>query len=139
MNSDLYQIFSIYQVWPTKQIKIVHAGAHACVHPQHVKTCTQLLCLFCYFFVSFFFNFDLFPYSKWKKNEAALQIVMDKTQLFSFIHFFQFSKELLQNGQNVPKKGQNSKLFTFRGQNMTLRNKSIEIQKFGPEAHISPH
>ena len=28
---------------------------------------------------------------------------MDKTQLFCLIIFFQFSKEVLQNGQNVPK------------------------------------
>ena len=56
---------------------------------------------------------------KMKKNEATLQIGMDKTQLFCFIHFFQFSKELLKNGWNVPKKGQNSTFYTLGGQNMT--------------------
>ena len=61
---------------------------------------------------------------------------MDKMQLFHFIHFFQFSKEDHQNGQNVPKKGQNSIFFTFGGQNMTLKNKSHKMKNFGPEAHI---
>ena len=59
---------------------------------------------------------------------------MDNMQLIHFIHFFQFSKKILQN---VPKKGQNSTLFTFGGQNMTLRNTSHKMKKIGPEAHIS--
>ena len=34
-------------------------------------------------------------------------------QLFHFFNFFQFSKEYLQSGRNVPKKGQNSKFATL--------------------------
>ena len=48
-------------------------------------------------------------------------------QLFHFINFIQFSKKNLQNGQNVPKKGKNSKKITFGGQNMTFFS--------GPKAH----
>ena len=55
--------------------------------------------------------------------DALLKKDIDKTHL-CFIHFFQFSKEVLQNGQNVPKNGQNFSFLTPGGQNMKLRNKS---------------
>ena len=50
---------------------------------------------------------------------------------FCFINFFQFSKEVLQNGQNVAQQIQNSTIFNLGVQN------SHEIKKVGPEANIS--
>ena len=38
--------------------------------------------------------------------DTTLKKDIEKTQLFRFIHFFQFSNEDLKNGQNVPKTGQ---------------------------------
>ena len=51
-------------------------------------------------------------------------VLKGHVQLFCFIYSFQFSKEILQNGWNVPKKVQNSPFFTSGGLNLTLRNKS---------------
>ena len=65
-----------------------------------------------------------------KKKRGRTPDMYQKDLTFCFIIFFQFSKEVLQNGQNVPKKNQNSTFFTSGCQNMTLRNKSHEIKKF---------
>ena len=42
MKSDLHKIFSLCQDWSPVLIINVHGGAHACMHAQHVKMCTQL-------------------------------------------------------------------------------------------------
>ena len=65
-----------------------------------------------------------------EKTEATLQIGIDEAHLFHFLSFFHFSKEVLQNGRNVPKNGQNFTFFTPGGQNMQLRNKIHQIKKF---------
>ena len=57
------------------------------------------------------------------------QVLKGHVQLF-FIFYFQFSKEVLQNGRNIYKNGQNSTFLKSGDQNMTLRNTSHEIKKF---------
>ena len=135
MKSKFHQTFSIWKCWSLNLIKNSPTSARDRVHTQPVKTCILFLGFFCYFLFVLFFI--LVPFLTENEKMAALQIGMNETQLFCFIHFFQFIKEVLQNCQNVPKKDQNSTCFTSGGQNMTLRHKSPEIKKFGPEAHIS--
>ena len=107
----------------------------------HVRACRHSAWkharYFCDFFTTFFwyiccqFLVILKPFpTENEKTEATLQIGIDVAQLFSFIHFFHFGKEVLQNGRNVSKNGQNSTILTPGGQNMQLRNKSHKIKKF---------
>ena len=88
------------------------------------------LLLFLVYLFSFFGHFETFPYWKWKKTEATLLKGIHVAQLFVFIHFFHFGKEVLQNGRNVSKNCQNSTILTPGVQNMQLRNKSHKIKKF---------
>ena len=56
---------------------------------------------------STFFGLNMRLKNKSHKIKKFCHILQGHMQLFHFIHFFQFSKENLQNGQNVPKKGKN--------------------------------
>ena len=71
-----------------------------------------------------------------KKRNATLKKIINKTQLFHFIPFFQFSKEVLQNGRKVPKNVKNSTLMTPGGQNMTLRYKCHGIESFATSSNV---
>ena len=87
---------------------------------------------FCTFFATFFHQlFEILkPFlTENEKIDATLEKDIDQMQLFCFIHFFQFSKEVLQNGRNVAKNVKNFTLLTPGGQNMKLRNKCPEIKK----------
>ena len=83
-----------------------------------------------------FFFLNL-PLLKMKKTEATFQKGIDVAQLFCFNHFFHFGKEVLQNGQNVSKNGQNSTILTPGGQNIQFMNKIHKIKKFPTSSKTS--
>ena len=117
---------SVKSLWnftkPSTYVNVSLPNSLKMLQPVHITVCTHntgkhaaYLCAFFATFLSVFSNFEAFPVWNWKKNEAAFQIGMEKTQLFRFIHFFQFSKEVLHNGWNVPKNGQNSTFLPLVG------------------------
>ena len=83
INSKRHQTFTRWKVWSPELYTFVWASAHACMHAQHVKSCT----LFLPTFQISFFNI-LKPFlTENEKTEATFKKVMYKTELFHFIFF----------------------------------------------------
>ena len=78
-----------------------------------------------------FLKFWSISWLKMKKRRPCSPSVSTRRNFYLLCDFFLFSQEILQNGRNASKNGQNTTFFTPGGQNMKLWNKShfFEILK----------
>ena len=102
MKSDIHQTSWIPQDWSADPSKNVGEQAHARTHAHQAQMFMQFWHLF-FTFSEHFFKFWSFSLLKRKKLTPHLKKDMNKLQFFYFIMFFQFSKEVHQNGRKVPK------------------------------------
>ena len=130
MKWDLQETFKVCQDLSPELIKNV--CAHACVrmHTQRVKMCSQLLCLFCNFFVIFICLFLVILKPFLTENEKIrwphLKKVSTRCNFLVLGIFFHFSKEILQNGWNMYKNYQNSTFLTLVAKIWNLRIKVMQ-------------
>ena len=116
------------QTWPTFQ-HIWNLVSQAVLN--YLGKCTHSAWKYAhYFWLLFvrFLTFWSFSLLKIKKNEAMLQLYIDVTQLFCSMHFFPFQYGSPPKWQKYFKKWPKYYFFTTGGQNMQVRNKSLEIK-----------